>query len=160
MLKYKTVVGEINCAIAEFSKFLSDSVALDCLSDELGNEQNYVNIRNKEWEKTHWPNQENAGVYFLFGINKANEADVAVYIGKASLGAKIGNRIYTHLNKDRANGDYSFSDKDGNSFRVEFTSGLNFEKGKIVFLAPALEEFLITRLAGKVHLMNVSGNKA
>jgi len=159
MEKYSKIVALINREIGGFNANIALEWKVRELPSDLLDDRAFVSIRDKEWKDTRWPNQEFSGVYFLFGYNKINPNEVGVYIGKASLRSKIGNRIYEHLNKDRPTKDYKMNDGHGNTFALEYTSGINFEENNTVFLAPALEEYLIGRLGSHVHLLNVSGNK-
>ena len=86
-----------------------------------------------------WPFVESPGVYFIF------DADMQVlYIGKASMNSWFGNRLHTYFqfgsdkecvvqNRDSWNGD------------PRFVAVIPMDQ-KYRFEAPALEEYLITKL--------------
>jgi hypothetical protein len=91
-------------------------------------------------ESTPWPHGDRAGVYFVFGTGVR-----LLYIGKASMGAKIGNRLSHWFQYERP----------GRSCRVvhagwreqpRFVAALPVSDD-MTWEAPALEEFLIQRLS-------------
>ena len=156
--KYLEMIKIINKSITSFSKNLSPSIKIDKLGKNFDNKKKYTNIVNTPWEEQFWPNSNEAGVYFLFGRNKENN-EFGVYIGKASLSSKIGNEVYTHLYPHSKSDHYYRNDKDEQQFILEVVSSIDLEKINKIFLAPSMEEFLITDLRDKIHLLNKKGNK-
>ena len=91
-----------------------------------------------DWTKTY-PNADGPGVYVLLDGNQ-----VVVYVGKASFSATIGSRLGNHIVRD-SNGEPCVSNPAWESAHIRYISTIGLP---IVhaFEAPAIEEFLITRL--------------
>jgi hypothetical protein len=155
MKDYNSIVAAINNRLKMFNEFLREQYHVPYLS--LSGPGELCDISTTPWDQQHWPNQSASGVYFIFGYKADNAADIGVYIGKASLNSKIGNRLYAHLSHQR-NGIYSMKNAKGQQFNLEGVSSINFEIKKITALAPALEEYLICNLGNEVHLLNEKGN--
>lgn len=90
------------------------------------------------WPEDYFPNAERAGVYFFF-----DERLNLLYVGKASMSNCLGNRL----------GAYFKYEEDGKTCRVihEWSANLKYLATVAVppempYEAPALEEFLISRL--------------
>lgn len=86
-----------------------------------------------------WPFVESPGVYFVF------DADMQVlYIGKASMNSCFGARLSTYF---RSGADKECVVKNSESWKGDphFVAVIPMEK-KYRFEAPALEEYLITKL--------------
>ena len=85
-----------------------------------------------------WPNSEEAGVYFIFGLGGS-----LLYVGKASMSDCIGGRLSNYFGADKATGQCRV--------RHEWSTGPRYVATLAVaqnmpFEAAALEEFLIQRL--------------
>ncbi len=156
--KYLEMIKIINKSITSFSKNLSPSIKIDKLGKDVDNKKKYTNIVNTPSGEQLWPNSNEAGVYFLFGKNKTT-GEAGLYIGKASLSSKIGNRLWVHLKPHRDSNHYYMNDNNGKQFILELVSSISLEKINKIFLGPSMEEFLIEDLKGKICLLNAKGNK-
>lgn len=143
MYKYNSVIDEINKCIDDFNTFLNlemyqfphiilnNSLALKNSSDCHKNLPYFAQF---------------GGVYFYFGFEKEDKAKLCLYIGKASNNQGIGSRLSVHL-KDMYREIFEenlYYVK--NSFCIEYVSALHIEEPEYVFLAPSLEEFIITNV--------------
>lgn len=159
MDKYKLLIREINSGIEKFNSFFKTDFHVPLLKEnELENKECYTNLTNTSWSDQRWPNSDSAGVYFIFGINQENTSEVGLYIGKASLSSKIGIRLYSHLYPYRNEENYMMNDGKGKKNILELVSSISFDENNMTFLAPALEEFLLSELREKINLLNVTGN--
>lgn len=157
---YLPIIKRINKSIENFNTYLSDIAKISKLSEnDLENKNSFTNLTLTDWYNTRFPNDAGQnGVYFLFGYNKINENELGFYIGKASLQSKMGNRLWTHLNRYKDSEQYLMKNIEGEEFVLEFIAAISTEKNKIGFIAPALEEFLILNLKNDHSLLNASGN--
>lgn len=94
------------------------------------------------WEN-NWPFAENAGVYMLY-----SESFELLYVGKTSMNQCLGKRLAAHF----GSGMRCIPKADW-LVPVRFVINIAVPK-EMSFEAPALEEFLITRLR---PMLNVSG---
>ncbi|QDV07257.1 hypothetical protein Poly30_27760 [Planctomycetes bacterium Poly30] len=92
-------------------------------------------LRCEEAAKTTWPNADSAGVYALL-----DESGAVLYIGKASMGASVGGRVFCHV----AGGGAKFVAREGFG-DVRWLRTVGVEESRR-FIAPAIEEFLIDLL--------------
>jgi hypothetical protein len=161
MQQYLSIIRETNQSIKRFNEYLQSDYQV-----VLFDEKNFKDDRfflkiitgYDEWWKQTWPNSNKAGVYFLLGFQKNNPEKYGVYIGKASLGSKIGNRLYSHLIQFREAKDFEINDAYGNQFILDYVTSIELENKNMIAFAPALEEFLISDLKDKVNLINSRGN--
>lgn len=159
MKKYITIVESINSAIQKFNKYVDKQFLVPILMiEQLDNKSLFLDIAKTSWDDQRWPNSNKSGVYFIFGYKKEQDNEIGVYVGKASMSSKIGNRLYAHLNPHRKNEYYKMNDSKGCEFFLEFVSSIDLEQTP--FFSPALEEYLISELnRSSVYLLNAAGNK-
>jgi hypothetical protein len=159
MKNYIELVNKVNQAINEFNRYLAKGKQIEPLKEtELANKKYFTNLVATSWDDQRWPNSEKSGVYFLMGYDKNNPDKLGLYVGKASLTSAIGYRVYSHLTNYRNKEHYLMSDGIGSDFVLELMSSVTFEGLDMVFMTPALEEFLIGELKESIHLINRTGN--
>ncbi|OHD57214.1 MAG: hypothetical protein A2Y33_07415 [Spirochaetes bacterium GWF1_51_8] len=157
MEKYLKILRVLNLSIKNFNVYLKNEYWVDGLAEDKIEDKNYFfNIVTgiEEWLKQTWPNSNKGGVYFLFGYQKDNIEKVGVYIGKASLGSKIGDRFHSHLKPFSETNNF---EKGG--FILDYISSIDLERKKMIPFASALEEFIISDVKEKIYLLNSTGNK-
>lgn len=164
MKDFLPIVQDINRHINSFNKFLKEEYQVSTLDDNFLHEDSYFHtLKGKTWEQVKFPrNCEVGGVYFYFGRSEHTPHKFCIYIGKASLNATTGQRLWTHFKHafDENGNVY----KDGNSgerFQIEGITLIPFESVELICFAPALEEHLIVELSkeGKYDLVNIRGNR-
>ena len=135
--------------IADFNNYLS-------FKNKVKIEETYFDIEDKGWYDINLGEVAYAGVYVIVGTVD-NSGENAVYIGKASMSSKIGNRLYGHLSNSRKTSDNGFNYY-GKPFTLYRVYTVNFEKTDMAFMAPALEEYLIANIKN-LKLLNEVGNR-
>jgi len=90
------------------------------------------------WPNDQWPYAKRAGVYLIF-----DEKLDLLYVGKASLNSSIGDRLYTYFREGQDHGCRIRHEGWDRPPRYVTTIAV---PENTRFEAPALEEFLITRL--------------
>ena len=159
MNKYIELIKNVNHAITKFNTFLAENGQIEPLKEtELANKKYFTNLVTTSWDDQLWINSDKSGVYFLMGYNMANPNELGLYIGKASLTSAIGYRIHKHLFDYRNEEHYFKSDGNESEFVLELMSSVTFEDLDMIFMTPALEEFLIGELKDSIHLINKTGN--
>ena len=149
---YDFILNELNLQIANFNKYLSPECGVKI-------EDAYFDVENKVWSGTNQINLGEvayAGVYVIIGTDDYS-GENAIYIGKASLSSKIGNRLGQHLKNSCKTPDCGFNYY-GKPFTLYRVYTINFEKTDMIFMAPALEEYLITHVQN-IKLLNEVGNR-
>lgn len=161
MENYTSIITAINKGIREFSEYLHSDHYFSLIDNILLSDKKIAwNLTEVHWNDTQFPGDNKGGVYFIFGRKKFEQDFIGVYVGKASLESKIGNRLHKHLNNPlRDNKIYQMKDKTGNEFLLEFVVTIPMEEA-IVFLAPALEEYIICNLQNQnIYLINAVGKQ-
>ena len=155
-MNYKELTKKINLHILNFNTHIQQHSAAPCL--EWGNPDFFMQISATPWDEQFWPNKDSKGLYFLFLKNSQNANDLALYIGLASL-ANIGTRLNSHLNQPefRSTGIYKDYDTSGKEYVIDWVGTIDFSSRGLAFLAPALEEYLISKLSQEIHLTNKKG---
>jgi hypothetical protein len=153
---YTDLVRILNRSIRRFNTYLSANYQLDPLGLDFSDAESYTNLKTAAWNEQHWPNSGDAGVYFLLGRDDSSHA--GLYVGKASLTRAIGHRLWVWLQANREGKDYFKDDSQGTRFYLEYVTSISTTKREMVFMAPSIEEFLITDLRTKLHLLNDRGN--
>lgn len=153
MRKYYDLIQKINASITKFNTHLVKDISL-LNEKELNNPDYYMDLTKFSWKKDEeWINSGKRGVYFIFGVEEGNTHKLGLYIGKSSMNAYFGNRFHSHLYPTKKEvGHFMGNPK----YCMELISTIPIEEEK-VFLAPALEEFLIKQMKDKVHLINKTG---
>lgn len=160
MTKYLPLIQGINSYLAEFNSCLKPEFALEPLDvTKIENENYFLNIVDKEWDDIEFPrNRDAAGVYFYFAESQNNPLDIALYIGKASWSSNIGLRLWNHFNGRFKNGNMIEYYKE-EPYKIELITSIPIEQYDRSFLAPALEEFLISKMQmDQYKLFNKTGN--
>jgi Uri superfamily endonuclease len=114
-------------------------------------------LLEKSWREFRFPKSHRHGVYFIFGRKKSDDSFLGVYVGKASHNSYMCRRLSTHLNNSQKQ-DKIYLKKDYHhvEFLLEFVLTIPME---LIFMAPALEEFLIYNLQKQgVKMINSIGN--
>ena len=159
MKKYIDIVRKINQSIVRFNGYLAETGRIEPLKEtEMTNNKYFTNLTVTPWVDQRWPNSEKSGVYFLFGYKRENPNVLGVYVGKASLSSAIGYRLSAHLSHYSDKEHFIMTDSQGSDFVLELISSVTFEDLNMVFMTPALEEFLIEELKTDIHLLNSTGN--
>lgn len=158
MEKYIPILEKINECIEEFNSYLQPNFGVGKLDISRISDQDYfLNIAYKKWVDFRFPrNNGVGGVYFYIGEYLDFPGKQVLYIGKASLNSFIGRRLSAHF-IGKCNGEKVII-KDCN---IELITSLPFEDPNLVFLAPALEEYLIVNMQKhkEITLFNDRGNK-
>jgi hypothetical protein len=161
MNKYTNSINIINNTISEFNGYLNLEYQLETLDLFMLSDNDYfLNLKNKTWNDYSFPrNREVGGVYLYFGFNIADTNDICVYVGKASYSRTLGQRLWDHFRyKEHITFENEMYYKNG-TYAIEMITSIPLEKENTVFLASALEEFLIKKLSGEgIQLFNSVGN--
>ncbi len=154
MNNYLPIIKQINQSLNDFNTYLKDGFAVPLLNEiELENQNYYMDLTTFNWEKEkEWINSGKRGVYFIFGVDMEPPFNLGLYIGKASMTSYFGNRFHSHLYPSKKEKLHIMR----KIFSMELITTIPIEK-KNVFLAPALEEFLINEMKNKVRLLNKTG---
>ncbi len=149
---------EINEGIEAFNRFLNSSCQIPTFDSETMTQDLHCSeIIHGDWNAFRFPNSEKRGVYFLFGHERTTLEKNGLYIGKSSFGSAMGHRLYTHLHPHRAQSHFTMG-YGSEVYILDFIASVDLDTPGLVFLAPALEEFLIVNLRSKLNLMNGTGN--
>ncbi len=148
---YDNDIDEINNAIDIFNQYLSEHKVPRLVAD-------FTDARPKPMVI----NDNKRGVYFIFGhrANKCEENILGVYIGKASLNSCIGTRVRHHCRNYYRPQHNSIicNDRRAVPYVLKHIASIELESAGLVFMTPALEEFLISHLKEKIKLINGTGN--
>jgi len=155
MEQYIQYIKIINKHLNGFSLYLNNS-SISNLKESISTPE-YLNLMESDLDLQKWPNGNSKGVYFLFGKKGSDENIVGIYIGKASVA--IGHRLYGHLNPWKENRNYQMKDLFGNIFNLELVTSIALNE-ELDFFAPALEDYLISRLRKEIYLLNSIGNSS
>jgi len=162
MEKYKKFIDEVRISIDDFNLYLADNVKIKNIPELSESEPyHYLNVRNKEWKDYQFPiGCENAGVYIYAGYDENDSNKICAYIGKASMTSVIGFRLHKHFYGQLKQKEYEgnkYYHKD--NILIELIVVIPIDTWESKFLAPSLEEFLITDLLDKqIQLLNKVGN--
>ena len=155
--KYQAIFSEINADIEKFNTLLAEEFKIPHLDGSNSDSVHF--IANIPWDSLpEWTFGVYPGVYLLCGYKESDTNLLGAYIGKASLGAGIGNRIWFHLRQYGEIGDYKMKNSSGEAFIIEVIVAVALRDVRAKALAPALEEFLISGVRERVHLLNSVGN--
>ena len=159
MRKYTQEIEEINKAIKLFNSTLIAKyhIPLFSIVSDLAS-STIVKIVHQDWDAFPFPNNGTSGVYFIFGHEKTQTEHNGLYIGKASFGAKTSDRLYAHMHPNRNNEYFTMNGHGSQVFIADYIASIDLDKTEIPFMASALEEFLISALKRKLHLINSIGN--
>lgn len=160
MIKYLPVIDKINFHVTEFNNYLRKDCAFPLLDrDKINDETYYLNPTGKGWDDCQFPrNPHIGGVYFYMGVTGSEDPEFHIYIGKASLRSKIGERLYNHFKNHWGEDETTISNRKGNPIRIELITSIPFDNKDLIFLAPALEEYLIDKMQLDFLLFNSVGN--
>jgi hypothetical protein len=155
-MNYQHLTEIINTHITAFNQHLAGQSAIPLL--EWGSPHCFMHIAATPWEEQFWPNKDSRGVYFLYLRDPSDSDNVALYVGLASL-ANIGTRLDSHLNQSdfRKTGIYKDYDSAGKEFIIDWVGTIALTDRGLAFLAPSLEEYLISRLSKELRLTNKKG---
>jgi hypothetical protein len=157
---FMKIIEKVNLSLVEFNRFLNPNNSIPlielCFS---GDNVNACKIIHGKWNEWSFPNNATKrGVYLILGKNIANTNEVALYIGKASLSSHMGDRLYAHLHKYKNTPYYLMNGTDESQYILDYIVAIDLDSIGVWFLAPALEEFLISNLKEQITLMNGTGN--
>ena len=159
MEKYLKEIDFINSEIIEFNKHLSANYQIPTFDlDSAFDEKQIVKVIHGDWNAFPFPNNATRGVYFVFGYERKENEKNGLYIGKASFGSATSARLYAHLHPHRNADKFTMNGYNEEVYVVEYIASIDLDKLNISFIAPALEEFLITSLCNKLNLINGIGN--
>ncbi|MEP6671420.1 MAG: GIY-YIG nuclease family protein [Chthoniobacter sp.] len=156
--KYENILSQINVDIDKFNNFLVEEFKIPHL--QASNPEGVSVIANIPWDSHDWGRTFGGypGVYLLCGYQETDPSRLGVYIGKASMGKNIGNRIWSHLQHHRSTAIYKANDSLGETFIIEAVAAIALYDPRMRALAPALEEFIICDVRDRVYLLNGVGN--
>lgn len=142
---YSNILNDINHCIESFNSELKNhSLKMDFLFD----------LNGLSWVDLNLGKANYQGVYIMLGKDEITFNTIA-YIGKASMESSIGRRIYAHFcHSHEQKGMPKYTFEDNPHATIEYVYGVNFSKEKLTFMAPALEEYLITNISSNI-LLNV-----
>lgn len=147
--RYSTVIRDVNNYVQKFNSELKNhTVEMEFLFD----------LEGLTWEDLNLDLANYRGVYILLGTDDVTN-EVVIYIGKASWNSSIGKRIYDHFRRSHekeGNPKYSYENE---PCTIEYVYGINFSKENITYMAPALEEYLITNMPPKMLLNNLKNGE-
>jgi hypothetical protein len=123
------------------------------------NDQKCVKIVHGDWNAFGFPNSGRRGVYFVFGHEKNMSDKNGIYIGKASFSSSIGGRLYPKLHPYRSLSHFEMKGYFEETYILDYIASIDLDSVGIPFMAPALEEHLITALQNELNLLNGTGNK-
>jgi hypothetical protein len=155
LCKYEPILQEINLTIERFNQFLADEFKIAPLNGS--NAETCSVIIDIPWDDQVWPCKDGPGVYILCARNESDPDRLGAYVGKASL-SNIGNRLWAHLNPHRITNSYRMNNGVGESFIIEAIAAIAFTDHRMRALVTALEEFIISGVKNRVHLLNRTGN--
>ena len=159
MTRFDRELDAINSAIVSFNKHLATSCCIPQLDKAKSIERKeIVKIIHKDWAGFPFPNNGTRGVYFIFGHEKSQTEKNGLYIGKASFSSTTSDRLYAHLHPFRTKDFYEMNGYRGEVYILDFMASIDLDKLQIPFVAPALEEYLITNLRDSLNLINGTGN--
>ena len=152
-------INAINKTITAFNRFLNPIYKIPVLNPDRMIEEKYCSeIKHGRWDDFDFPNAPKRGVYFIFGHDKANESTNGLYIGKASFSSAIGARLDHHLRPYKKSSCFEMNGNRGEKYVLDYMASIELESLNLVFMSPALEEYLISELRGQLKLMNGTGN--
>lgn len=159
--RYLPYIAAINEKIICFNKIFRESHQIPIIdTDRMIDDGVCIQVIHGDWDAFPFPKAESRGVYFIFGYEKCDESNLGVYIGKASFGSTIGRRLTSHFSKYRHLPFFEMNGYNGSPFVLESMISIDLEEQELAFMAPSLEEYLITGLRSQIHLMNGTGNRA
>ena len=157
---YKPAIEIINSSITSFNTFLSAPYAVAILKfDTMIQEKRWVEITHGNWDAFGFPTSEKRGVYFIFGHEKNMPEKNGLYIGKASFGSSIGKRLWRRLNRCRSESHFTMDGDNNERYILDYMASVDLDACGLLFMASALEEYLISELRNKINLINRIGNR-
>jgi hypothetical protein len=160
MTEYSNLLDEINNCIENFNNYLKPEYHVDLLDKAKFEEKShYCKLKETLWDDQRWPNSDYRGVYFIFGRDTNDPCNLGVYIGKSSWNSAMGHRIYSHLySPARHEKNYFMTNRKGEKYSMEFITSISLDNdNETIFLTPALEEFMISRMSRDYNLLNSVG---
>lgn len=158
--KYIEMVRSANNAISYFNQYLKEEYHAPGFDlTRINDNEYFVKVVHQNWDAFQWPQGGSnfCGVYLLFGYNSKDATEYGLYIGKSSL-SSVGSRLNKHFSTYRHDKHYKMNNKAGTPFILEYIAALNLDSLKAPFLISALEEYIISDLKQKHHLLNCTGN--
>lgn len=158
--RYRPEIDAINSCIASFNGFLNPNHSLPSFDIQtMTDGKNCVKVVHGDWESWRFPHSDQRGVYFIFGSEKTTDRN-GIYIGKASFDSAIGNRLHHHLFPTRKSQAFTMKGYGGEEYVLNYLAAINLDVLGLAFMAPSLEEFLISELnKGSLNLINGTGNR-
>jgi hypothetical protein len=157
--RYHDSVKVINQAISSFNQHLHVKAQIPAFDLETMIVQKHcVQVIHGNWNAFGFPNSPKRGVYFIFGHEQSKPEKNGIYIGKASFNSAIGARLYAHLHPSRSQPYFTMNGYNNEVYIVDYMASIDLDACSLAFMAPALEEFLISNLNSSLHLINGTGN--
>ena len=158
MKRYQLEISAINAAIASFNSYVVAEFRVPEFDmDAAVLHKNMVEILHGRWDDFPFPNNGTAGVYFIFGHEKALTEKNGLYIGKASFGSATSDRLYAWLHPHRSK-EHFIMNYGQETYILDYMASIDLDRLRIPFMASALEEYLILSLRSSINLMNGTGN--
>ena len=159
MNQFLREINDINSAIESFNNHLATNFRIPGFDFTNAIEDKYlVKIIHGNWDAFPFPNNATGGVYFVFGHETVKTDRTGLYIGKASFGSMTSSRLYAHLHPHRSKEHFTMNNCGGEVYILDYIAWIDLDRLHIPFMAPALEEFLISTLRTKINLLNGTGN--
>ena len=156
--RYLPVIEAINQRIIAFNQYLNPPHKISVFDPcRMLEEKNCIQIVHGNWNAFGFPNSEKRGVYFIFGYEKTSDKN-GLYIGKASFSSSIGKRLNPRLRPYKNSDHFEMNGYRNEKYILEYMASIDFDSLNLRFLAPALEEYLITELKSDLNLINGTGN--
>ncbi len=138
--KDRTTIDALTGALMEFNgRYARPGIGPLYLSEPCG--------LDEHWSEEYWPYSTLPGVYVVY-----DDHNKLIYIGKASLDATLGSRLGAHFSRS----------SDGSAEPPPGWKGAKYVRTiplphEHAFEAPAIEEFLITRLEARENKLGQPG---
>ena len=158
MKRYQLEVSAINSAIVSFNTHMAAEFRVPEFDiDTAISQKNIVEILHGRWDDFPFPNNGTSGVYFIFGHERVLAEKNGLYIGKASFSSKTSDRLHAWLHPYRSK-EHFIRNSGQETYILDYLASIDLDRLGIPFMAPALEEYLITSLRSRINLMNGTGN--
>ena len=151
-------INAINQTIVAFNQYLNPIYKMPVFDPgRMLEEKNCIQIVHGNWDAFGFPNSAKRGVYFIFGRERTSDKN-GLYIGKASFSSSIGKRLNPRLRAYKNSDQFEMNGYRNEKYILEYMASIDLDSLNLTFLAPALEEYLITELKPSLNLINGTGN--
>ena len=153
--RFHPELNAVNAAIEKFNQYLSPQYAVPFFDPAtMVKDKHCAEITHGNWNGFTFPNSLKRGVYFIFGREKTQSELNGLYIGKASLGSFIGARCANYLRGSISSPQFEKKGYRNEVYVLDWIASIDLDAHSLGFMAPSLEEYLITELRSKLNLLN------